>query len=121
MLTLRLFTDASLMRRGNAHILAILRDSAPSHLYAFGLQALRDVFVGEWMSCVLLFNHLFYTPLQDQQRSPATGRPLHRLREKVAQLKNTLWRMRVFARNRAAHRRWMHADLFRDFLDHHRL
>src|SRR5450631_4734315 len=102
MLALRLFADASLVRRWNAHVLAVFRDGAASHLYAFGLQALRDVFVGEWMGCILLFDHLFDAPLQNQQRSPAARRSLHCFREKVAQLEDALRRMRVLARNRAA-------------------
>src|SRR5580765_1994395 len=103
-----LLANASLMRGRNTHILAVFRYRAASHLYAFGLQAFRNVFVGEWMRCILLFDHFLYSALQDQQRRAAARRPLHRLREEVAQLKYALRRVRVLARNRAAHGGRMH-------------
>ena len=44
-----LATHPSLMRGRNAHIFAIFGDGTASHLNAFGLQTLGDVFVGKRM------------------------------------------------------------------------
>jgi len=64
---------------------------------------------------------IFFTMrFDDQQRRRGAHRPLHRLREEVAQLENPLWGVGVLVGHRAADGGWMNADLFGDLLDHHR-
>ena len=63
----------------------------------------------------------FTRRFRDQQRRRSALRPVHALAEEIAQLEYALRRMRILAGHRPAHRRRMHPDLLRHFLDHHRL
>src|SRR6266852_2639878 len=97
------FANPPLMSGRYAHIFAVLGDGTARYLDALGLQALSDVFVGQGMGRVLLFDHLFDSPLQDQKRSGAAGWPLDGFREKITQFKNALRRVCIFIRHSAAH------------------
>src|SRR5450755_1678379 len=104
-------THTPLMSGRNPHILAVLGDGTAGDFDTFSLQTFGDLLVGQWMHGILLLNHLFDPTLQNQKRRGATAGTLDGLGEKVSELEDALWGVRVFVRNGAADGGRMHADL----------
>src|ERR1700687_2069160 len=105
----------------NLHIFPIFRDRSPRDLDTLRLQNAGDLFVSERAAWIFFFDQFLYAAFQDQERSAATLGPLHALREEIPQFENALRRVDIFIGDRAADGGRMHADLFGNFFDHHRL
>src|SRR5262249_21573018 len=107
-----LLLHAPLVCAGDTHIFPVLGHRTTGHLDALRLQDAGNLFVGQrarWIFCV---DELLDPPFENEQRSVAALRPLHAFGEEVTQLEDSLRRVGVLARNRAADGRWMHTDLF---------
>src|SRR5438270_13995293 len=105
----RLLFYSSLVSARNLHIFPIFRDRSPRNLDALRLQNASDLFVGQRPAWIFFFDQLLNAAFQDQQRSAAALRPLHALREKIAQFEHALRRVDVLIGDRAADGGRMHA------------
>src|SRR5215475_9073248 len=110
---------APLVCARNTHIFPVLCHRTTGHLDALRLQDAGNLFVCQRARWIFFVDQLLDAPFEDEQRSIAALGTLHAFGEEITQLEDSLRRVGVFARNRSADSRWMHADLLRDFLDHH--
>src|SRR5580698_2578934 len=117
----QLVLHSALVGARDAHILPVLRDRAASDLDTLRLEDAGDLLVGQRPGGIFFLDELLDPAFEDQQRSAATLRAVHALAEEIAELEDSLRGMGVLIGNRSAHSRRMHANLFGDFLDHHRL
>src|SRR5579862_9282961 len=92
-----LFLYPALVRAGDAHIFTVLGDGAARDLNALRLQNARELLVGERPRWIFFLNQFFDAALQNEQAGVAALGTLHTFAEKIAQLKNALRRVRVFA------------------------
>src|SRR5213080_4458745 len=94
-----LLLNPSLVRAGNAHILAIFGDGAASDLDFLRLQNLRVLLICLRPRWIFFLNELLDAAFQNQQRSVAALRPIHALTEEVTQFENALRRVCVLVGN----------------------
>src|SRR5260221_9637044 len=111
----------ALVSAGYAHILTIFRHGAASDVNAGVVEFLGYLVVGERLGAVFFFDHFLDQALEREQRHAAAFWAVHRLAEERAQFEYTLRGVRILAGHRAADCGRMHADFFRDILDHHGL
>src|SRR6266436_2104143 len=111
----------ALVSAGDAHVFAVLGNGAARDVDPCVVKLFGDLLVRERLRSVFFFNHFFDETLESEERHSAAFGAIHGLAEKGAQFKDALRSVRIFAGDRAAHRGWVHADFFGDFLDHHGL
>src|SRR5579859_7620445 len=80
--------DPPLMRAGDTHIFAIFCHGPPRDANARILELFRNLVVGQRLRSVFFIDHLFYKPLQREQRHSAALRPIHCFAEKRAQFQH---------------------------------
>src|SRR5581483_3031119 len=114
-----LIADAPLMSRWNLHVLTVFCHGAPGHIDTLALEQGRDLLIRERPRAVFLFDHLLDPPLEQQQGSCASGGSLYSFRKEVPELEDALGRVDILVSHGAAHGRWMNANLFGHFFDHH--
>src|SRR5580698_720082 len=116
----QLVLHSALVGARDAHVFPVLRDRAASDLDALRLEDAGDLLVGQRPGWVFVLDELLDPALQDQQRGATALRTVDALAEEVAEFENSLRSVCVFIGYGPADGRRMHADLFGDFLDHHR-
>src|SRR5215470_1392163 len=109
------------MRARDFHVFTVLGYGTAGYLNALRLQNARDLFIGQRLGWIFVFDQLFYATFENQKRCIPAFRSIDALAEEISQLEHALGRVRVLVGNRAADGRRMHADLLGNFLDHHRL
>src|ERR1700676_5033173 len=97
----RLLFHSSLMSARNLHVFSIFRHRSPSDLDALRLQNASNLFVSQRPARIFFFDQLLHAAFQNQQRSAATLRPLHALREEVPQFEHALRSVYVLISDRA--------------------
>src|SRR5436305_6764602 len=103
MIPLTLVAHTALMCRRNFHVFSILRHGAPGDLDTLGLQPSGNLFIGERVSRVFLFNHFLYSTFYDQQRRVAARWTLNAFRKEVTQFENALRRVGVLISDGSTH------------------
>src|SRR5580704_9518231 len=101
----------TLVRTWNLHVFPILRHRSSGYLDSLPLELGCQLIVRQRLPFVLFLNQLLHLALQQHQRQISALRPVHSLGEEEAQLKDSLRRVHILIRNRAAYGRRMHADL----------
>src|SRR5579859_4388303 len=111
----------ALVRARDAHVFAILGNCAARDVDAPVVEFFCNLLVSERLRGVFFLDHLFNEALQRQQGHSAAFGTVHCLAEERTKFEHALRSMCILAGHGAAHRRWMHADFFRHFFDHHGL
>src|SRR5579862_2328494 len=112
---------SALVGARDSHVFPVLRDRAASDLDALRLEDAGDLLVGQRPGGIFLFNETLHPALEDQQRRAAALRTVDALAEEVPKFEDALRRVSVLVGHGTAHGRGMHANLFGDLFDHHRL
>src|ERR1700751_3473821 len=99
---LPLLLHSAVVGTRDAHVLPVFRNRAASDLDTLRLKDAGDLLVGQRPGWIFFVDELFYTALQDQQRSIAALRALHALGEEVPQFEHALRSMGVLVGHRAA-------------------
>src|SRR6185295_18256721 len=110
---------AAFPRAGDSHLVSILGHGAAAHLHTVPRQAFGYFIIGDGMVWILVFDHLLYFELEHASRDVFAGVAAHSLGEKAPQLIHALRRVDVLAIHHTRNRAQVHADVFRDVLEHH--